>query len=214
MNKKLVGIVVSLAVVVIVCLASSGCLDWFEKTPMDHTYYYEVSVAVNETIYNVTLYLPVPMVNGEVHPIVKDRGYEIIDTEHGKMLKVERSKIAPNMGSLGAVLAGFEIKWKVDADYGINAKNPNETEPLLYPRFNESDHPYSVDELYINYNYSSYIYASYNTTLAATVYIDVHFRGMNAKGDWSERYYDWAYVELVGESDSYCIADGRLGIWR
>lgn len=208
MSKKLGGIILSLGIVVIACVASSGCLDWFKETPMDHTYYYEVRIGCDQTIYNVTVYLPIPMVNGVIHSIMNKTAYPIIDTEHGKMLKISLDVV-----ELGTQ-KGFDLKLEMDVDKYINAKNPREGEPLLYPRFNESDSPSSVDEFTLWYRYSSYIYASYNSSSETSVYVLAALSGSNTKGDWGESYDDDAEAKLIGENNSWQIAKGRLIIER
>jgi len=137
MNKKHIGIIAVISIL-IVCTASIGYIaysgvwrDWIAGE-RESSYIYWVQISSTRELYNVTLYIPFPMKDGEVTSLAnemtnkfseKNWTAEIIDTEHGKMLKISHST-PPR---------GVSITIDEEAKHVVNTKKPVGNEPVLYP---------------------------------------------------------------------------------
>jgi len=98
MNKKHIGIIAVISIL-IVCTASIGYIaysgvwrDWIAGE-RESSYIYWVQISSTRELYNVTLYIPFPMKDGEVTSLAnemtnkfseKNWTAEIIDTETEK----------------------------------------------------------------------------------------------------------------------------------
>lgn len=206
MSKKHLGIIVSGIVIMATltgCVMSSGCLDLFAGE-WTHNYDYWVTITPNKTIYNITLFLPVPMLNGEVHYLVfdainaskpSDWKCNIVDTEYGKMLRISADIITPDYHS---------IKIVEHTTHTINTKNPVGNEPIFYPRVNNTGR-----------NYVTYIYADYNTSTDTKVVICMGIKGSNERGVLGgtqlEQYRDGiGFYTIEGESHDWHEDNGVL----
>ncbi|MFC4357153.1 hypothetical protein ACFO0N_04215 [Halobium salinum] len=115
MRLRTVGAVLG-ALLLVLAAAVGGLylfVDWRIEDSYYSSYHYDVSLSTNETLENVTLYLPVPMENGtplvanatlaadEPYPWLETRvnathAASVVDTEQGPMLAVEAAElIAP-----------------------------------------------------------------------------------------------------------------------
>jgi len=200
MNKKRIKIV---AAILIVSLVMVGGLWWLLTIPgfispiVRHEYYYKMNLDTDIDLHNLTLYVPVPMLNEEVFPIITENDYEVVDTEHGKMIKITRDTV--NSGVYG----GIETKPEMKANHEINTKNPKGNEPLLCPRFNETfrEGGSEPEESHNYYDYQSYIYLTYNVSYNASIYLNIRLRGANMRGammTWGgDAYSDEVIFELL-----------------
>ena len=179
MNKKHIGII-AIASVIVICTASIGYIaysgvwrDWVAGE-WKNSYDFSISFGTTENLYNVTLYLPILMVNDEVDSLMFEIDYpsnwtwNITDTEYGKMLKIS-TDIMPAGG------CRMEIVNKV-ANHLINAKNPVGNEPVLYPRLNETSVKHGEMES-AKYEYTSKIYAEYNASSENLLNIEIWVGG-------------------------------------
>ena len=218
MNKKHIKIV---AVIIILTLVIGGGLWWCLKIPgfispiVSHDYYYKIRFATDIDLYNVTLYIPVSMLNEEVFPIITENDYKVVDTEHGKMIKITRDTV--NSGVYG----GIETKLGMKANHEINTKNPKGNEPLLCPRFNETfrEGGSEPEESHNYYDYQSYIYLTYNASYNASIYLNIWLRGANMHGammTWEgNAYSDEVIFELDSKNgNGWYMVNGTLSVWR
>ena len=182
-------------------------------------YHYEITLETDSTLYNVTFYLPLPVFEQESkigYEIVggnaskpDDWDCHIIETEHGKMLKISADKIAPEFHSLPVpiepgeepkeppqgkvsdtfseetpVLMPEELSVGVHAEHDINTKNPVGNEPLLSPKYNLTrstcEFPYPAGGTPDCYEYESRIYAHYTTSLNAKLSLYIELEGRNS----------------------------------
>jgi hypothetical protein len=105
-----IALVAGLAAVVVLAVLAGGLWLYSEhlyRTSYESSYDYEVAVNTNETLENVTLYLPVP-VGGEIENADSDlaaelveRGnaadgnfsYAVVETQYGPMLRVRADRV-------------------------------------------------------------------------------------------------------------------------
>jgi hypothetical protein len=204
MNKKLIGIILSLGIVVVACVASSGCLDWFAGE-WDSSYRYWVDIKNSEDIYNTTIQLPIPIKDGimlfdanDITDKPSDWICEMIDTEHGKMLKISANVITSGYHSLMVRKKTY---------HEINIDNPTGNEPLLCPRFNVSDN-----------NFQSYIYINYTTASDTNLTIHIDFAGSKNRGILGAiecRWYsDNIEHTISNKVDGWQVVKGYLEIKR
>ncbi len=218
MNKKYIGIIAVISIL-IVCTASVGYIAyrigsavWKDRfdTEWENEYGYELKYSATDELYNISLYLPIPMKDGEPHSLANEMANrfseenwtsEIIDTERGKMLKISREKISKDTLTLGV----FFILGK-KTTHSIDTKNPMENEPLFSPRVNAS-----------STNFQSYIYAIYNSSDDAKLTINITFQGGKHRGGiWGvtlmKYYRDEVNYVIIGESDGWHLVNGTLEI--
>lgn len=182
-------------------------------------YYYHVTLRTDSILYNVTLYVPLPVIEDESRisdeivtgnaSIPDEWDCSIVETEHGKMLKISVEKIAPEFRSLSVpiepgeepkavpgenvsdasskdtpVLIPNEIIVQLPVDHEINTKNPLGNEPLLSPMYNLTritcDFPYGQDTQINCSRYESRIYAEYAASPNAGVSIYIELNGRNS----------------------------------
>jgi hypothetical protein len=178
------------------------------------TYEYQVTVATNQTLTNATFYVPVPESNGDAElgeQFVEDvqysretpsiRGYddtparvnftyELVDTEHGRMLAISADRIEvqrayyrevenetmgwrepipesqydPSNPSMGVVDDGtFTFSVTATSEETIDTAEPFGTEPLLTPQFNRTQMEcrYGQQERHRCFEYDTRVYATY-----------------------------------------------------
>lgn len=96
-----IGLVVALAVVVVLALLAGGLWLYSQhlyRTSYESSYTYEVAINTNETVENVTLYLPLPRDGDDrtLSAAMVERGnaagddftYGVVETGYGPMLRV------------------------------------------------------------------------------------------------------------------------------
>ena len=208
-------------------------------------YCYDAMVIMDSTLHNVTLYVPLPVAEdgSEIGCEIvaknasKPEGWdcEIVETEHGKMLKMCADELAPNFHAPpvpipeeacgpGAIPCPdpaytFElVSARVQADREINTKTPAGNEPMLFPKYNLARSVYMMPHPKdrtppTRYEYESRIYANYTAPPDAEVSIHVGLTGENTWWvyGWSgNKYRDHVGVTLTGAQDGWCAASGRL----
>ncbi|MFB0522073.1 MAG: hypothetical protein ACETWD_11690, partial [Desulfatiglandales bacterium] len=215
-TKLAIGIIVVVLVVPGLWMYHSHGL--YEKSYRSD-YYYQVTLRTDSILYNVTLYVPLPVIEDESRigdEIVTGNASKpdewdcsIVETEHGKMLKISVEKIAPEFRSLPVpiepgeepkavseenvsdafsretpVLIPNEIIVQLPVDHEISTKNPMGNEPLLSPIYNLTqitcDFPYEQDTQVNCYRYESRIYADYAASPNAEVSIYIELNGRNS----------------------------------
>jgi len=208
-------------------------------------YCYDAMVIMDSTLHNVTLYVPLPVAEdgSEIgcEIIAKNASIpagwdcEIVETEHGKMLKIHAEEMIPDLHAPPVPLpeeecgpdalscpaqthASEQVSVRVHADREINTKNPAGNEPILSPKYNLSRSVYRMPHPEDRtppacYEYESRIYANYTASPDAEVSIHVELTGENTWWvyGWSgNEYRDWVGVTLTGAQDGWCAASGVL----
>jgi hypothetical protein len=196
------------------------------------TYEYRVTVSTDRSLENATVYVPVPRTNGESElgdrfvedvrysrevpamegydpdPAPVNFTYELVETEHGRMLAISadrievsrvyyrevenetmgwRERIAPDEydpsdPTMGVMDDGhFSFDVTLGANESIETADPFGTEPLLDPRYNRTDVEcrFGVSERHRCYEYDGRVYASYDAGANATVYVSTELSGRN-----------------------------------
>jgi len=158
---------------------------------------YEVMVRMDFTLHNVTSYVPLPVAEDG-----SKIGCEIVETEHGTMLKICADELAPNFHAPPIPLpeeacgpdalpcpaqtyTSERVSVRVQADREINTKNPAGNEPILSPKYNLACSVYRMPHPEDRtppacYEYESRIYANYTAPPDAEVSIHVKLTGENA----------------------------------
>jgi len=220
------GIGIMVVIVVLVGLWMYYIHGLYEKS-YNSEYHYRVTIETNSVLHDVTLYLPLPVFGGESKigdAIIAgdyvimggklskpdDWDCSIVETEYGKMLKINAEKMAPEFHSFpvpiepgeepkelpkgnvsdayseeAPVAMPIEVIAGVSADHDINTKNPIGNEPLLSPRYNLTrstcDTPYPEGRTPPNcYEYESRIYVDHTTSPDAVVSIYIESGGENS----------------------------------
>jgi hypothetical protein len=198
----------------------------------ESTYEYQVTISADETLMNATFYVPVPETSGETElgerfvedvqysretpairgddtdPARVNFSYELVDTEHGRMLAIHADRIEINrlyyrevenetMGwrepipesqydpsdpSMGVVDDGtFRFTVTATSEETIDTAEPFGTEPLLTPQFNRTqvECMYGQRERHRCFEYDTRVYATYGAPEDTTVYVSAQLAGRN-----------------------------------
>ncbi len=174
-------------------------------------YRYEVTVRTDSVLQNATFYVPLPAsedgskIGEEI--IAKNASIpagwncDLIETEHGTMLKIHAEGMIPDRYTPPVPLPEEEcgpdaipcpvqthmVKWvsvRVHADHEINTKNPAGNEPMLSPKYNLASSVYRMPHPKDRtppacYEYESRIYANYTASADAEISIHVELTGEN-----------------------------------
>ena len=219
--KKTIKIGVGV-IVIVVALAGLWMYhthELYEKSYRSE-YRYEITIDSDSALYNVTLLVPLPIIDGRSRigdEIIaghasKPDGWScsIVETKHGKMLKISAEKIPPGVRK--------RISAVVDVGRDINTKNPIGSEPLLSPKYNLTlstyDLPYPEGQSPPTcYEYESRIYADFESPTDAEVSIYIEAEGENSWWvyGWSgNSYRDRVGITFTGEQPGWHIASGKL----
>ncbi|KAB3547974.1 MAG: hypothetical protein C5617_000865 [ANME-2 cluster archaeon] len=208
-------------------------------------YRYEVTVRTDSVLQNATFYVPLPAsengskIGEEI--VAKNASIpagwncDLVETEHGKMLKIHVEEITPARNTppvplpeeecgpdaLSCPDQAYTSKWvsaMVHADHEINTKNPAGNEPMLSPKYNLARSVYRMPHPEDRtppacYEYESRIYANYTASPDAEVSIHVELTGANnwwVYGWSGNEYRDHAGVMLTGAQDGWCATSGNL----
>jgi hypothetical protein len=246
------------SVVTISVLLVSGSVYFFlykpgtfgEQSVESSNNLYDFTVAVNtdSKLENLTFYLPVPVLMNESELGEKavfentggNKGWNLsmIETEHGKMLKITANELNPELhqeievnppepGQNKDVPTGEVISFtrgsidfgvSMEADHIIDTRNALENEPNLSPKYNlkpsDSNLPPLDDETYVEaWNYESMIYADYTASPDAHVEVGISSSGVNEwwRGGWTyNKYREYLGTEFTGEKHGWFTANGEF----
>lgn len=205
-SKTLLILLSGMAIILIAFLLISGNVypDGFGIlgiTP-ESSYSYEVTLSCSETLYNVTMFLPLPSYAGTSpvgFGILDGRGYGIPDNMvadvYGEGDSVSLKVILPETD-------GLKFGISVDADGIVDTADPVEGSYVMRP----------VKDLQAGENsifYNTYVYASYDASPGATVNIDISETGKNSWESFSRKtnYFDeHASLTLSGPADKWHTA--------
>lgn len=227
--------VVAVAILVVSALVLGGLFilgqERIEQTAQ-HTYEYQVTLSADRSLENATFYVSVPESGGEselgerfVQDVQYSRSvpaierydpdpapvnftYELVETEHGRMLAISADRIEvsrvyyrmvenetmgwaerippeeydPTDPDMGVQHDGsFTFTVTLVANESIETADPFGTEPLLGPQYNrtEVDCQFGVSEAHRCFEYDSRVLASYETDANTTVYVYAELAGRN-----------------------------------
>ena len=178
------------------------------------SYDYDVMLTTDSTLSNMTLYLPLPVINNtssvgmdivEHHFNNNDPSWEyaLVDTEHGLMLSLKNKK--PRSIDLSTI---------VFSNQTIDTMNPLGNEMVLMPKYklthnDNANRTYSSEQ----FDYESRMYAYYETSSNANVSISIY---LNARNEWwiggwqSNSYWEVMEVKLFGSQNGWTTVNGEL----
>ncbi|WP_336136154.1 hypothetical protein [Natronomonas amylolytica] len=178
--------------------ATAGCLGFGEEREVTSTYYYGVDVNPTAPVSDVTLYLPVPVRDGEsafseavtgegIRP--EEWSYAVVDTERGPMLEIGIDELQPESRP-------FNIDLDVASEDEIDTRKPLENEPTLQPKADlqqvdcDFPHPDEWDDRLRCYTYEGALYGTYEPT-GTEVSLAARFTGENTwfTGGWNGNDY-------------------------
>ena len=218
-----IGIGLVILIVMSAVLLSFWWQDQKQKLyDMSHrsSYHYEVMLTRDSTLKNVTLYLPLPVINNtssvgmdivEHHFNNKDPSWEspweyaLVDTEHGLMLSMKNEK--PRSVDLSTI---------VFSNQTIDTMNPLSREMVLMPKY-KLIHNVNASGTYSRtseqFDYESQMYAYYETSSNANVSISIY---LNARNEWwiggwqYNSYWENMEIKLSGPQDGWTTVNGQL----
>ncbi len=236
--------------IIIVSVIAAGLwsyhTDKFYKESYRSEYNYRITLETDSALKNLTFYIPLPIFKEEsqigaeiiVGNVSKpdDWNFSIVETEHGKMLKITAREFVPEYHSLPIpiepgkeptelpkpnisstfsqdtpVLTSKEISVVLQAGHDINTKNPIGNESLLAPEYNLTlssyDVPYPEGRTPpIVHKYESRIYADYTASPGAKISVYVMLEGTNS---WW--VYGWSFNKYTDQAET--IITGEQHGW-
>lgn len=209
---------------VLLIIISAGLLSiWWQdqkqkmyNRSLRSSYGYDVVLTTDSTLSNVTLYLPLPVINNtssvgvdivEHHFNNNEPSWEyaLVDTEHGLMLSMKNEK--PRSIDLSTI---------VFSNQTINTINPLGNEMVLMPKY-KLTHNVNDSEAYSRtseqFDYESRMYAYYETSSNANVSISIYLDALNEWwiGGWqSNNYREVMEIKLFGPQDGWTTVNGEL----
>lgn len=230
-----IGIGLVLLMIISVVLLSFWWQDQKQKMydrSLRSSYDYNVMLTTDSTLSNVTLYLPLPVINNtssvgtdivEHHFNNNDPSWEyaLVDTEHGLMLSMENEKVEPkyttsNKYSKKIQCPSIDFSTIVFSNQTIDTMNPVGNALVLMPKYNLT-HNAGASEAYSpqykQLNYESRMYAYYETSSDANVSISIYLSARNEWwiGGWqSNSYREDMEIKLFGSRDGWTTASGEL----
>ena len=195
------------------------------------SYDYRVELTTDSTLSNVTLYLPLPVINNtssvgtdivENHFNDYDRSwkYALVDTEHGLMLSINNEKIEPKYATRSRdskkILHPSIFRTILFTNQTIDTMNPLGNEMVLMPKYNlmqnvNASGAYSRTSE--QFDYDSKMYAYYDTSSNANVSISIYLNGRNEWwiGGWQyNSYWETMEIMLSGSQDGWTTVSGQL----
>lgn len=215
---------------VLVMIVSAGLLSFwwqaqkqmlYEMTIMT-SYPYTVSISTDQILNNVTLYVPIPILNNtsSVGQDIIDHNfngdgpswkYAIVETEHGPMLSMKTEKM-----TRPPILNTTYLSTIVFSNLTVDTMNPVNNSMVLMPKYNLT-YVGSGDKIYEKhtkiYNYDSQIYVHYETLPDAEVRVSVSMDALNEWwiGGWqSNSYREYMEIQLLGPQDGWKTLKGEL----
>lgn len=180
----------------------------------------------------------------DLDPAPVDFSYELVETERGQMLAISADRIEvttiyyrevengtmgwserisaeeydpddPDMGTQNDGRITFTAT--LVAEEAIDTADPFDAEPLLAPGADrtEIDCLTGDSSTHRCFEYEGRMYADYETSEAATVYVSAQLDGRNEwfSGGWTgNEYREWSRVELRGPHSGWVLADGGLDV--
>lgn len=234
-TRSVIAVVTPLIIVTVLIAAIGLILFSIGGMSLDPSvmskYNFKIEVSTDSKLENLIFYLPLPVFKNESklgdEAIIQNTGnpegwnLSMIETEHGKMLKITTIKIEPELhqeiglsppgfgqtddtlqGDVHSFMRGykeFQVSWT--SEHVINITNVTDNVPLLYPKFN------------LTQKYESYIYADYTAAPDAKVEVCVTLYGMNqlwAGGMAFNNYRDNFCTNFTGKKQGWIPVTGEL----
>ncbi len=211
--------------------------DRLYKESYRSEYNYRITLTTDSVLKSLTFYIPLPIFKEESQIAAEivagnvskpdDWNFSIVETEHGKMLKITAREFVPEYHSLPIpiepgkeptelpetnssstfsqdtpVLTSKEISVTLHANHDINTKNPIGNESLLSPEYNLTlsnyDMPYPEGQTPpIVHKYESRIYADYTAAPGAKISVYVILEGTNS---WW--VYGWSFNKYTDQVET------------
>lgn len=180
-------------------------------TPCEYKYYCAFFLDP-PPVPNATIYIPLPMLNGEVIPWVREQSessYDFVYTEYGEMLEITITED----NDLEFLLFLTRLVTPHDIDFN----NPLDNEPLLYPKMNATKTNY-YDETcgWIVMEYQTYIYVDFEIPANRRLRLNVKFWGDNnarSGGYFDEITYNYTSGNESERQTGWRLVEGRVVTW-
>lgn len=220
-------VVLAVAVGLVLLVGGAVYVVQGPAAPESSTYGYSLMLDTNATLRNVTLYLPLPVVNGtspfetpgaDATVSVPDGwNYAVVETSHGQMLSVTANEIAPEPQPDGRLYATYHLGIDVPATDPIDTRDPAGREPVFgaMAEVGEAPCPNQArpDRRETCYAFDHPIYASYDAPEYADVGVIVVAGGVNDRdgsGTRINHYNQRVMLLLEGPQDGWVTANGLL----
>lgn len=226
-------------IIVLLIIISIGLLSiWWQDQKQNmydrslrNSYNYYIELTTDSTLNNVTLYLPLPVINNtsSVGLDILEHGfnddedpswkYALVDTEQGLMLSIKNEKIEPKYTTSNKNSEKIQrpsmFRIMLFSNQTIDTMSPLGNEMVLMPKYNLTRNVTRSSSRLApeKFDYESKMYAYYDTSSNANVIISIYLCGMN---EWSiagwrhNSYWEDIRIELSGPQDGWTTVNGQL----
>ncbi|MFP4559385.1 MAG: hypothetical protein ACLFO6_07810 [Archaeoglobaceae archaeon] len=237
--KIVIGLVVIVAIVGALWIYHTNSL-YEQSFTAEYRYRVNVDLETGSSINNVTIHVPIPSDGRDVPEDLTgpdDWDLSIVDTEHGRMLKISADRIETHRSTPSPLEPGEEpgeelqapadevqaiqlnrITQTITTNKEINTADPQRSEPLLHPKYNltttECWFPHGEEQRLKCYKYRSAGFVYYESDSDVSLTISITFEGTNSwwiYGWTGNEYRDRIYLTSEGEK-GWLNPEGQLVI--
>ncbi len=206
----------------------TGYTETAYRNTISGTYTYTCTITTDSPLYNVTLFIPVPVDNTGNSPIVSkfssqmmngvpaDWETTLFDTGKSTLLKVMTPAIVPPKGTTASRPYAITFSSETTSRTPIDTQNPVGKSAMFRPvqALSENTCPQGpADSNTRCFTYTTSVYADYGTAADTTVTITSAVTGKNT---WtifeprSNEYHTDISTSMRGESHGWAVLKGKL----
>jgi hypothetical protein len=224
----------SLGIFIIILIAFTGIITFTGYTETAYrntltgTYSYSCNITTDSPLYNVTLFIPVPVDNTGNSPMVSefsnhgmkgvpaDWETTLFDTGKSTLLKVMTPAIVPPEGTSAQHPFTITFSSETTSHTPVDSRNPVEKSAMFRPvqALNEKTCPQGIaDGASRCFTYTTSLYADYQTEADSTVTITSAVIGKNTWTifePYSNKYHTDISTSMRGESHGWAVLNGEL----
>lgn len=229
---KIIKITLGIFIVVLVAFTGiityTGYTETAYRNTLTGTYTYTCNITTDSPLYNVTLFIPVPVDNTGNSPMVSEFSNHVMkgvpadwettlfDTGKSTLLKVMTPAIVPPEGTSTQHPFTITFSSETTSRTPVDSRNPVEKSAMFRPvqALSENTCPQArADGSSRCFTYTTSVYADYRTTADTTVTITSAVTGKNT---WTifephfNEYHTEISVNMKGENHGWAVLKGEL----
>jgi hypothetical protein len=226
--KISLGVFIVILVAFTAIITYTGYTETAYRNSITGTYTYTCTITTDAPLYNVTLFIPVPVDQTGNSPMVSEFSNHIMkgvpadwettlfDTGKSTLLKVRTPAIVPPEGTSAQHPYTITFFSEIPRHSPIDTRNPVEKSAMFRPvqAINENTCPQGpAGSIHRCFTYTTSVYADYGTASDTTVTITSAITGKNT---WtifeprSNEYHADAGISMKGENHGWAVLKGKL----
>ena len=224
---------ITLGIFIVILFAFTGIITYTTYTETMYrntiagTYYYTCNITTDSSLYNVTLFIPVPDDSSGNSPVVSafsshlvmgvPAGWEttLYDTGKATLVKVTTPAIVPPQGTSASNPYTITLSSTTSSHTPVNTRDPVGNSAVFRPvqALRETGCPEGSAYGSSCFTYTTSIFADYTTSPGAVVIVTSAVTGKNTWkifGPRSNEYHTEIGVVLKGDNHGWVVPDGLL----